>query len=240
MFVTALSTCGSAQEMGQKIDDCQLTWLCVERYKSDGINGQGEKWFNGPQLRDEGNYTYRQTLREKNCALWLWGWPAPIAGGDQVFIEAMTQSVSDFGAVGLIIDCEKEWKGVPESTFEALLTGLQKIGVPVGVTSYGGAYNFPTLPWAAFAKASFGVPQIYDSNNNLGPSYPSKAENAWTEKGFAELVPASGAYRKTPDQMRELLSNTPVPAGAILWWSWGDASHTSDAWGVIQDYTIPC
>lgn len=237
MFVTALSSADSEAKLATKIGDANLDWICVERYKAPGVNGEGEKWFNGPQLRDEGSYTYRRTLRKANCDLWLWGWPGVGSDAAKTFADAMGQAVQDFDAVGIVIDVEKDWIGVANSEVDTLMAELAKLECPVGVTSYGAAWNFSTFPWRAFAAADFGVPQIYDSSNNQGSSYPGRSVDAWQAEGFKRIVPASAAYDKTEDQMRQLLANTPTPEDAILWWSWANA-NSPDMWPVINDYRL--
>lgn len=225
------------QAAAQHIIEHGIKWVALQRVWQYA-NPNDDKRYNGS---DYGGYPSKEwvaAIVEAGAQPWIWGWPHP--GRQDDFVRLMGQTAEEWGAVGIIADCEAPWyeEGDTGEDAEELIDGLQETGLPVGVTSYGAPWNFPGLPWSEFVRADFGVPQIYDSNNNQSDNYPARSVDKWTELGFKAIVPASAAYNKTESQMCDLLRRTPTPENAIVWWDWYNANGAAYRWDVIKEYTL--
>ena len=97
-------------------------------------------------------------------------------------------------------------------------TACMVIGLPLGLTSYGAPWNVRTFPFAELSAVDFGMPQIYEANDNMPSNYPERSVAEWQKLGYPRVVPASSA-NKSPDRMRSLLARTPV-LGKGNWWRW--------------------
>jgi hypothetical protein len=195
-------------------------------------NPSEDKWLNGTSWA-----SYASAWEETGCDLWIWGWPVPNRIDD--FVKGMSETCANWGALGIIMDCEAPWNDHATEATE-LTTKILSLGVPIGMTSYGAPWYHTKFPFAEFSKVDFGMPQIYDSENSLPQDYPTKSIEAWHELGYTHLVPSSAAY-KSAAQMTDLLSRTPVPDQSITWWDWHNANldPTGGRWDVIGEFSIP-
>lgn len=215
-----------------------LQWIALQRLWQYA-NPDDDKWHNGAGHNGHSAKEWVQALVEAGVQPWIWGWPVP--GRESDFVAAMSETADAWGAVGIIADCEGPWyqNGTASEAARRLIDGLQSTGQPVGFTSYGAPWNFPEMPWEEFSRADFGIPQIYDSQNNQADDYPSRSVAEWQSMGFQAVVPASAAYNKTKSQMESLLARTPTLENALIWWDWYNANQTSHAWEVIKNYSFP-
>jgi len=228
MFVRSLTGTGSVENMKKYITERGISWICVQRLWQYE-NPNDDKYLNGTSWKD-----YKAAWEETGCDLWIWGWPVP--GRIDDYVEEMSRTAAQWGAIGIIIDAEGPWYNHPNEATD-LIDKMMAIGLPIGLTSYGAPWYHSTFPFAEFSKASFGVPQIYDSENSLPEDYPTRSVATWKELGYAHVVPASSAY-KSPAGMADLLARTPTPDDAIMWWDWYNANLDQGRWTVIGDYTI--
>lgn len=227
MFLRNLTHAGSVADMKRTIEQRGLRWICVQRLwqYEDGR----DIWYNSKSWRD-----YSRAWLETGCALWIWGWPVP--SGIDRFVKAMKDTAASWGAVGIVIDAEKPWLGKKRDATH-LVNEMRKLGLPLGLTSYGAPWSFKTFPFAELSAVDFGMPQIYDANDNMPSDYPERSVAEWQKLGYPRVVPVSSA-NKSPDRMRSLLACTPVPDGAITWWDWYNASQGKGRWDVIGQYEL--
>lgn len=165
--------------------------------------------------------------------MWLWGFPHP--GKHVEFVDSLVGAAVDVQAHGIIIDPEAPFIDQQAGAgvlMDALMPAARAAGLTVGFTSYGAPWNFKTFPWSAFLAVDFAIPQIYDSENNQGPSYPKKSIQAYKALGFSRIVPAKPAYNKTKAQLKNSLAATPTPEQALIFWDWYNATQTG-LWSVI-------
>jgi hypothetical protein len=231
MFIRTLKGTGTPEELKAHIIQDNLKWVCVQRLWQYP-NPSDDKYYNKTDFE-----AYRDAWESTGCKLWVWGWAIPLRSSD--FISTMLETVSDWSAVGVIVDAEAPWYDQGGGEADSLMTSIQSV-CPVGLTSYGAPWYHKTFPFEEFAKSSdFGVPQIYDSNNSMPEDYPTSAVKAWKDLGYKDIVPASSAY-KTPEQMQDLLDRTPIPNGALVWWDWYNANQDKSGgrWDVIQKKEI--
>lgn len=231
MFVRSLSHAGTPEEMVATMQANGLTWVCVQRLWQ--YEEKDTKLLNsGDQMK-----SYADAVHQAGLGFWVWGYPVP--GKENEFVDTLFDAFDYAEAQGVIIDPEIEYKDT-EGTGTTLMTKMLmeagQRGTFVGVSSFGAPWNFKTFPWAEFACAHFGVPQIYDSKNTQGLDYGRRSTEAWMEHGFRVVIPASAAYNKTQDQAAILLSGTPTNQGAIIWWDWYNATENPDLWPVIRDF----
>ena len=192
---------------------------------------------------------YVDALQSAGVEVWLWGWPVSTSDADvDWFVAQLGGLAVQLGAAGVIVNAERPFYNVGASAPDPaevraarrLVDGLHAYGIPVGLTSYGGGPPWhPAFAWAGFEEADFGVPQIYDSLHRLSKDYPTKSIEAWRRAGFSRLVPLLGASaRHTPSDMREHLRRTPVPSGALGWWTLDHALRSPGRTAVVRDYQI--
>jgi len=214
-----------------------IKWVALQRLWQYPKPGD-DRWYNGSGYNGYTRAQWIEALVNVGVQPWIWGWPEPNRVAD--FVKGMSDTAEEWGVVGIIVDAESPWykNGTKSAEATQLMTGLQESGLPIGFTSYGAPWNFPAMPWEAFSTADFGMPQIYDSDNNQAADYPTRSENAWAEHGFQHIVPASAAYNKTKAQMESLLARTPTPEKSIIWWDWYNANQAAYRWQVIKDYTF--
>lgn len=234
--------CGSHEQLVGQCQRAGISWVVVQAIW---------QYEDAPsKITNDGCEIYGKALAEAGIDAWVWGYPVP--GAQAEFAEAMRDRAEDFGARGVIIDPEREWLHATSAEVVALVGELRlALGVPdpvpLGCSSYGAPWNFPSFPWRAFAACcDFGVPQIYDGKSRQPRDYPARSVAAWQEFGFKRIVPASAAYGRNKDGlsrrregMEHLLDRTPVPDGAIVWWDWYNANQASGRWDAITYYDLP-
>lgn len=225
MFVRVFSHMGDPKNLAGFIKEYGISWIAVLR-----AHFYEDK---KPQIYNKNWQPYIDVLEQTNCDLWIWGWPHPSNIDD--FIHVMEETREEWGATGIIADVEKDFYNKQEKADE-LSQKLESLGCPVGVTSYGYAKFHPKFPFSSFCKLDFGIPQIYESSSsyNFDKDYPTKCLDSWKDLGFSKLIPASSAY-KAPNDMRDLLSRTPVD-DCIVWWDWHNANLRKGRWDVIKEY----
>lgn len=182
-------------------------------------------------------------LREKGIDPWLWGWPHP--DRIEAFVEYMCRMYRETRAVGIVLNVEAPFYGRRlgkprhEAKARVLMSKLRaELGedVPIGLSSYGARFwHKSSFPWEAFAEScNFGMPQIYDSNHNDGPTYPQKCWDSWREL-FDIIVPTWGASKAhTAQQMRDAISRTPL-APAVSWWDMNHLRYSEARRGVVRE-----
>lgn len=208
MFLRSWDHCESPGKLRSRIVEAGLSWVCVLRYCQ---YEDGDDLFNG---NDENLDGFLTTLKNENCDLWLWGRPFP--GREEEFISQMDNSVSHWGALGIILDCKDgaDWVGHSAKKLMNLALGT---GVTVGVSCDAGAWKNPNLPMEDWSVADFGVPQIYEAHGTWDAEFPQDAVNAWHQAGFRHVVPATSAF---VPHMEDLLRRTPTPEQAVVFWDW--------------------
>tara|TARA_R110002126_G_scaffold145417_4_gene291460 strand:- start:151 stop:1086 length:936 start_codon:yes stop_codon:yes gene_type:complete len=230
MFIRGLDHTGSATQMIKTMKDNGLTWVCVQRIWQYE-NGDSD-------LRNSDHMVeYARAVHAAGFGFWLWGYPVPGKQGE--FAQVLLESVDATSAQGIVIDPERPYKnteGEATALMQALMPGCIDRQVLLGFTSYGAVWYHQNFPWREFSTAHFALPQNYDKDNDLGEDYPTRSHEAYAEHGFRVIIPASAAYSKTDEQMRELLANTPTPQGAIIWWDWYNADE-NDLWAPVSDFT---
>lgn len=228
MYIRSLSQTGEPNdEFRVQCQTSKIRGIWVQRIWQN-VNGD-TKYLNGT-LFD----TYRPVIEELGLELWVWGYPQPDQQSE--FIDAMTQTCEEWNCKGMVIDVEGAWRGASDATAGALVNGLKSIKKPVGFSSFGAPWNFPTMPWYEFSdKCDWGNPQIYDDKDDQPSDYPERCVESWREKGFKDIIPASSAY-KSYEGMVQLLSETPAPDEAIVWWDWYNANLRPERWDAITEY----
>jgi hypothetical protein len=233
MFIRALSHTGEPADLVKQMGDAGLTWVCAQaiwQYKDK----ESSVWVRGRMAE------YSEAVQAAGFGFWVWGYPVP--GKEEEFTEVMFEALDKAQGQGIIIDPEKPYYGTTgygTVLMQALMPGCITRGVLLGFTSYGAPWFHQKFPWAEFATAHFAVPQTYDAENNLGADYPAKSQEAYREYGFKVIIPGSGAWGKTEEQMTTLLANTPTPQGSIIWWDWYNADQ-DDLWGPIIEFVPGC
>ena len=228
MFIRSLLGTGTVENMKEYIVERGIQWIAVQRIWQYPDNS---KLYNAAQWE-----LYREAWEETGCDLWIWGWAIP--GKTDEYLEVMSTTAADWSAVGIIIDAEAPWYDeAGEATL--LMDKMLATGLPIGVTSYGAPWFHAPFPFEEFSRASFGAPQIYDSDNSMSDDYPTRSVDTWLGFGYVHVVPASAAYGKTGTQMAELLSRTPTPDDAIMWWDWYNANADPGRWDAIGEYVLP-
>lgn len=229
MYIRSLSQTGEPNdEFKVQCQTSNIRGIWVQRIWQ---NEDSTKYFNGT-LFD----TYRPVIEELGLEVWVWGYPQPDKQSE--FIDAMSKAYESWNCKGMVVDVEGSWRGAFDKTASSLINGLKSASgsAPVGFSSFGAPWNFPTIPWHEFSdKCDWGNPQIYDDQDNQPSDYPERCVESWLEKGFKKIIPASSAY-KSYEGMVQLLSETPVPDDAIVWWDWYNANLREERWLAITDY----
>jgi len=243
MWVGRLRGAGTPEEMRQRIQQNNISWLSILIISSNGTRS------NPSTVLQEYLSFFRARLNTSQLGIWLWGWASP--DNPDGFVAEMVEAARQTGAQGIIIDAEVAWKWNGRRTeqlrrtqattlMDQLLPVAREAGLSVGVTSYGATWAHSNFPWAEFARADFGLPQIYDAQNSLDvETYPRRSIEAWRSLGFRKIMPISNAFSKSRSQMQRLLQNTPVPDRAISWWVWRGADANPERWQAIREYQLP-
>lgn len=181
--------------------------------------------------------TATAACKARGVEVWLWGWPERGEVRNRTFIDVMLERYHETDARGLVVNAEKPFYGKPkEAELFCSLLGQLPIEIPVGLSSYGLPDYHGAFPWGPFASVCvFGMPQIYDSNHNQGPTYPRRCMAAWTKRGFPQLAPTWGASNAhTAEQMSAIIELTPR-APACCWWDLAWLRHSVKRAAVVRD-----
>lgn len=233
MFIRDLLQAGTRAQVLERMSKHGVSWVAIQRIWQYDDPNKVSKLYNSENL-----LAYVEDLHAAGHEVWIWGFPAP--GKHVEFVERLVSAAVQVKARGVIVDPEAPFmnKAEPAAALMALLLPeAAKHGLGVGMTSYGAPWNFPTFPWKAFLGAHFGMPQLYDANNNLPQTYPKQAVAAWKALGFNHIVPASAAFNKDKAAMAALLKATPVE-GAMCWWDWLNCSQGPGRWEAVQEYIL--
>ena len=233
MFIRTLKLAGTREHVLATMKNRDLAWVAIKRIWQYEDPVKPSSFYNTDQLP-----LYAGDLRAAGREVWIWGYPAP--GKHDEFVATLVGAAVAVKARGVILDPEEPFLGQPAAAaalMTATLAATTQHGLGLGVTSYGGRWNFPEFPWSAFLGADFGMPQIYDAKNDLPPDYPVQSVNAWKAKGFQHIVPISAAFAKTKAQMMALLKATPV-TDALCWWDWFKCNESPGRWDIVNEYTL--
>jgi hypothetical protein len=162
-------------------------------------------------------------LKELGVTVWPWAYPQPIHDSFCDLHKALSDAKCAWSSPGVIIDPEEPFNGKPNQA-DALMDRIADLGL-VGVTSYGAPWYHQRFPFMSFSGADFSIPQTYDANNKMGHGYPQRSYDAWKQRGHKHIVGAFGTFRKTPEQLWELLKNVwETGVGAAVGWKWETTS----------------
>ena len=231
MFIRSWKHLGDPDTLRARIQESGVRWVAVLRLwqmdDPDEDNLTNETGGNGHSRED-----FQAVLSEENCDLWIWGWPIP--GREAAFISEMDETAIRWEALGMILDCEGPWV---DHSADTLMDLALDTGHTVGVTSYGAPWYHPGIPMNDWARADFGMPQIYESEGTWDQDYPQDSVNAWTQAGFQHVIPASSSFA-TRDHMESLLRRTPTPDDALIFWDWYNANLREERWEVVSEYQL--
>lgn len=242
MFIRALTGAGTRAQVLAGMKQRGLSWVAIQRiWQYEVATNKSSSLYNSTTLAN-----YAEDLRAAGHEVWLWGFPAPEKQDE--FIYEMIGSAVQVKARGIIVDPELPFLATKQVLLatrmeqaNALMTPLlieaAKAGLGVGVTSYGMPDYFNHFPWKAFTGAHFGMPQIYDANNNMPKTYPTEAIAAWKKRGFKTIIPASAAFNRDAAGMADLLARTPAK-GAMCWWDWYNCAQLPGRWDAVQSYVL--
>ena len=233
MFVRSIIHTGSPEQMIAKMKKAGLTWVCFQ------VIWQYEDKAKPSRITDiKSLKPYADAVHAEDFQFSLWGYPVPNKEGE--YVKAMTEAIDLCGATSVIVDAEAPYyrtKGAGSKLMAMMTEVCLPRRVALGFSSFGAPWFHKTFPWEEFNTADFAVNQSYDADNNLGSDYPRKSQDSYEDLGFTNLIPGSGAWDKTEAQMDALLSNTPTPNGAIIWWDWYNA-NSSKLWGPVRRYRL--
>jgi hypothetical protein len=189
-----------------------IAWVAIEVAWHDNTKTSSHNLIDGALA------VFAPELEAAGIEVWVWGFPSP----DRIseFVETIADAYKAAPQVrGVIADPEAPFYGSAHSAaLEDLISQLQDLGRPVGVTSYGAPYFHPGFPWEAIAGADFGQPQIY---SELGADYPAKADQAWRDLGFDIVIPLNGASSAHTGEAMTLQANqSETKDGGIGWWNY--------------------
>lgn len=140
---------------------------------------------------------------------------------------------------------------------EGLRTRANGARITLGLTtvaSFRGSWD--DFPYDAFSGlVDFGMPQIYDRCDyimSLNRNWPREVVRQWQGFQYGSIVPLSGLHHieltngrcitggsgreKHREEICRLLLNTPVPDGAIGWWSYNYLSSYPELQTIIRQY----
>jgi len=232
MFIRVFSHLGDPNEqLADFIQDNGITWVAIQRIWQ--FDDKGSKLYNGSSKTEDYLKIFDKTCVQKH----VWGYPVPGESKEEEFVSVMTKAANDWDCTSVMIDAEGPYYNHRSKLVPRFRGATQKM---VGFTSYGAPWFHKTFPWEDFVDCDYACPQIYDSNDNMGPNYPSESVDAYKNLGFKNIIPASGAYKKTRQLMEDLIANTQaVNPNAIIWWDWYNAGLKEFRWEVIAETQVP-
>ena len=141
---------------------------------------------------------FAEALRTVGIEVWAWAYQYDKFPTTQA--KLLASRARAIGAVGLIINAEKEFSddgGADAQAMTDLLDETRKAwSGPLGVSSFGRIDFFPRYPWHVFAgRGLIGMPQVYgyEGSNRAAGRAQIAVEN-YAALGFAEVVPTFGAF----------------------------------------------
>lgn len=191
----------------------------------------------GPWLDDTGEKRLRpktidaefgQAMAEEDVDVWVWGYPD--AGKENAFVESMVTYAKTCGAVGLLLDPEKSYKGNPRAVDQLISTTLDALdeSLDLGVTSFGRLdwHNLPGLKGVGWSS-----PQLYTVSSDAC----RKAIATWQVPG-AHIVPSVPAYGPNSEGELDVYLEAmhDLVKGYIVW-SWPQIS--AQEWRTIQAWS---
>lgn len=224
--VERATTKGTPQAVAERAKDLGLSWIALLAL-----------W-----QHDDRDKIYTQieptivACRALDIGVWLWGWPHGAPSRIDRFVAFMGDLVDRQPVQGLIVNAEKPFYGKSQAARDFCSELRARLPeTDIGLSSYGPPYFHPKFPWSAFAPiCQFGMPQIYDSNHDQGPKYPTQAMAGWRRVGFPTLVPTWGASNAhTAAQMQEMIERTPR-APAACWWDMNWLRNSTSRAAVVR------
>lgn len=230
VFVRSLADTGSPDECVAFMRSHGVTWIAAMAI-----------WQNETTPSNRANKNlhqqYGEALRAAGLGYWLWGFPWP--GKESEFVDAIIAAADASGALGVIIDPEKPYRGTRGAgklLVDKLMPACAERDILLGFTSYGSPWYFQDFPWSEFRDVHFAINQAYDAENKGDPSFPSRSQEAYRALGFDAIIPGLGAFSKTETEAEVLFKNTPLPHGAWIWWDWVNATKHG-LWAAIKETT---
>lgn len=235
MFVRHLAIdTGTPEQCAAQCRWANLHWLPIEAIWQDK-----DGWV---KRHNEGLFQeYGAALREAGVRPWIWGYPHPEKTGE--FTDVVAAAVEQSGASGVLLDPEGPWLGATTQQAVALVQSMRAAlpGTMLGVTSYPKPIWVPGLPWDGFLGCDFGLPQVYDSQGDQGPSWQAQGVENYQAAGFRAVVPALpsfGPVGTTPQDIVTVFDRTPRPDGAVIWWDWKNCNAKQN-WAGIRAVLPP-
>lgn len=229
LFVRSTGHAGSPSTL---VSDCQamgIRWVMLPviwQYED-----KASKRYDG-QIK-----AYADALKAAGIRVWVWGWGVPDKWQD--FADTMKEAQDKIRAVGIVANLEKPWFNRPQ---EAHLLAQALSGRTWGLSSYGGGpKNIPSFPWQQLNSATYGMPQIYDTQHTLGPDYPARSVSTWRDAGYTRIAPtlgASSAHSKA--QMIDIADRTVAVGGigALSWWDYYHLKQSASRRSAVAEIQI--
>lgn len=215
VFIRAQSHIGTPSEFKQALKANDMNWVVFQRiWQYEGTKKSLLSFRNDTLL------PYVDVCTELDVGVWFWGYPQPDKLAE--FSDDLAAAAMVYG-YGVIADPEKPFYGKPDKAnllTELLMTEAVRWMYRVGVTSYGAPWYHSNFPFQEFSSAHFGMPQVYDMDNNMPDDYGERAVSAYLDAGFPSVIPVFPGWNKTTAQLRKLMGNTPTPSGACCSWDW--------------------
>jgi hypothetical protein len=204
-----------------------LRWACVPVLWPDRVP-DGEAHGRRPN-RTDGLW---RALRSREVDAWAMAYVTP--GDFDAEIRDAVSCAARLGAVGLVLDVEREWDECP--TKDASLCALfarqacEDAGLRLGLTSYGPRRFVKQLHLDAWLAHVDGItiPQTYDRDLRFKASYLPESWAAYRAAGARYIVAGAGLWAhaekrtKTAAEVRRHLELIPPGVEAVC--AWGPAT----------------
>lgn len=218
MWVSKLPPAGKQLEaMVDKAKATGISWICVLLgwYPTESKDSYPNGTRNHSRIE-----AARDRFHAAGIEVWAWGWPSPKWATP--FLVNVVQKAQAIGLDGVILDPESDYYG--KATEAADLMKRARKSAPklaIGVSSYGAPWYHGSFPFTTFAQyADFGVPQVYDLNDKMGPEYQKKGVEAWQALGFTKVIPSLTTAKSSAAELEQEWGQTPMPLGAVIVWEW--------------------
>jgi len=215
MFVSGMTkaTVGTPGDMVTTCLETGIRWIAILAVWQDGA-GQ-RRWNHGAHVAK-----YVDALHDAGVDVFVWAWTAP--GMQHEGLEVVRGRVDAWSAKGVILDVEEQYRGQFSAAHDLVADARDTFSdVSVGFSSYAAS----GVPFEVFAGLDFAIPQIYDSENNLGADYAADALVSWRQKvGACPLIPAFKTYNSTPHTIETAIARIGVYHLAIVGWQWRTTS----------------
>lgn len=243
VYIRTLKHCGTPEQAVATAKEAGLNFVVI-----GSIWISRRVWAAGAVVGRRFNKTadlerYSKAFRDAGIEVWVWGYPYP--GRERQFVDQMIADALTTGAVGLILDPEKPYRkkhAQADMLMQMLRPEIERLGLALGVTSYGSIWYFKNFPWREFAQipGTFASPQIYDNDNNFPASHSHKSFRMYQEAGFGEIVMSAPGYNKTTEQWIRLVNRYPAGTRGIIVWDWSNLRLRKwrHLWKAIRDYQV--